>query len=255
MQLMAAYRFIFWNPKWPTIILIGCLSMLVPVVGIIVFIGYLFEVIEFYHRQSEEEKIPTVQPADGAFQLRRTAAPEDVRQRAYPDFNFSRLSDYLMRGLWPALLNLVASLPITFAIIALFFVCIFLVQIAVVNKAGGLVIGLIIGVTIFAYFAVILTWSIVHVPMYLRAGLARDFASAFSFGFLKDFMGRVGKELVVAQLFLFVGGLILTMIGMLACWVGLYPATIIAFMASHYMDYQLYELYLERGGKAILPAR
>jgi hypothetical protein len=255
MQYMAAYRFIFSNPKWFSIILIGCLCMFIPVVGIIVFIGYLFEVIEFFHRRCEEEKIPMVQPAEDAIQTRRTPRTQDIGEGSYPDFNVNRLSDYLLRGVWPVLVNLVASLPIMFAVGILFFIGVILIQVAETNNADGVVIGSIIAMMIVVYFAVMVVWSMARVPLYLRAGLGRDFVSAFSVRFFKDFIRRVGTELIVAQVFLFVGSLILTLIGVLACYVGLYPAMVVAIMASHYMDYELYELYLERGGSAIVPVR
>ncbi|OAI40503.1 hypothetical protein AYO40_00805 [Planctomycetaceae bacterium SCGC AG-212-D15] len=255
MQYFAAYRFIFWNPKWLIIILIGCLCMLIPVVGIIVFIGYLFEIIEFFHRRCEEEKVPTVQPADDAIQTGRGPMTDDAREAAYPDFDVNRLSDYLMRGLWPVLVNVVASLLILFALGIFFFVSLILIRVAADNNVGGLVIGITIGVMVVAYFALILVWSIVQVPIYLRAGLGRDFASAFSVRFFKDFLRRVGKELILAQLFLFAGSLVLTLAGLVACYFGLYPATVVMIMATHYMDFELYELYLERGGTAIVPVR
>src|SRR5579859_7900971 len=99
----------------------GGLCFLVPIVGPMVMVGYLFEVIEWLHRRREEEKLPWVEPTGvaaapegairtgpgasaGSFEL---AAPEQ-----YPDFNVNRIQDYLMRGVWPFLVQLLIGLPV-----------------------------------------------------------------------------------------------------------------------------------------------
>jgi hypothetical protein len=93
--------------------------------------------------------------------------------------------------------------------------------------------------------------SILITPMYLRAGLSGDFASAFSMEFYRDFMKRVGKEVVLMQLFLAATGAVLGIVGMALCYIGLFPALALMQYAHHHLDYQLYELYLERGGMLV----
>jgi hypothetical protein len=254
MQYMAAYRFIFSNPKWFTIVLIGCVCMLVPVAGPMVFIGYMFEIIEFFHRRHEESKIPMVEPAEDAIQTRPTSMRAHLPEESYPNFNTNQLSDYLVRGVWPVLVNMVVALPIMMAVGFFFFVSVMLISAAGANEEGGVVVGIMVAMAV-VYSAAMLALAVVQVPFYLRAGLGRDFGSAFSIDFFKDFMRRVGRELILAKLFLFAGSLVLMIVGVLACYFGLYPAAIIATMATHYMDYLLYELYLERGGASIVPVR
>jgi hypothetical protein len=91
------------------------------------------------------------------------------------------------------------------------------------------------------------------VPLYIRAGLRRDFASAFSMAFLKGFLKRVWLPLLLSQLFLHVTGSVLVLAGFLVFLVGAYPASALLMLATHHIDYQLYELYLRRGGEPIRP--
>ena len=83
------YAFIFENPKWATNVFYGFLcvlsSQLIPVVGVLLFIGYIFDVAESLHRHPD---------------------------RTYPDFTFNKFSNYLQRGVWPFLVSLVFSIPI-----------------------------------------------------------------------------------------------------------------------------------------------
>ena len=88
-------------------------------------------------------------------------------------------------------------------------------------------------------------------PLYLRAGFTRDFATGFSIAFVKDFMRRTGKDLVMSQAFLISTGFGVTLLGMLVLCVGMYPAIAIYMFAFNHQAYQLYELYLQRGGEPI----
>ena len=40
-------------------------------------------------------------------------------------------------------------------------------------------------------------------------------------------------------------------VGILTCFVGMYPAAALISFAHHHLDLQLYELYLERGGSPV----
>jgi hypothetical protein len=104
---------------------------------------------------------------------------------------------------------------------------------------------------VFAYVFVLLVMAIVSKPLYLRAGLSRDFAGAFSMAFFRDFFSRVGKEVFLSVLFLVGTGTVLTIVGLLACYVGIFPAVALLMFAQHHIDFQLYDLYLKRGGTPV----
>src|SRR5687768_5874807 len=72
-EYVRMYNYVFENPNWLTNVLLTVLCMLIPVIGGLIAIGYQFEVVS------------SLMLTQGA---------------RYPDFNFNRFSDYLMRGLW-----------------------------------------------------------------------------------------------------------------------------------------------------------
>ncbi len=262
MNYLLAYRFVFRSPNWLMNLLWGSLCFLVPIVGPMVIVGYLFEVIEWLHRRREEEKLPWVEPTgiaaapEGAVQTEPGASAGGYQYAApeqYPDFNVNRLQEYLMRGVWPFLVQLVIGLPLAFFIIGLYVLTVLLIGVAVANNVGPFVIVPILLVAALAFLVGLVLLGIIQVPLYLRAGLGRDFGSAFSMAYLKDFLKRTGKEVVLAQLFLHATGIVLGLVGALACFVGAYPAAALGMMATHHLDFQLYELYLARGGEPSLP--
>ncbi len=53
------------------------------------------------------------------------------------------------------------------------------------------------------------------------------------------------------QLFLIFSSMVVTSVGMLFCFVGIYPATALVEFAQTHLLYQLYEEYLRRGGQEI----
>jgi hypothetical protein len=69
--------------------------------------------------------------------------------------------------------------------------------------------------------------------------------------YLKDFLGRVGTELVLSFLFLLVTAPFVALAGILALCIGLYAAIVVISFAQYHLYYQLYELYLARGGTPI----
>jgi hypothetical protein len=97
----------------------------------------------------------------------------------------------------------------------------------------------------------ILAVGLVSVPMSLRAGLAQDLGAAFSWPFIRDFVGRMWLETILVHLFLAVSGTLIMLAGLLLFCVGVYPAGALVGFAQAHLIHQLYELYLQRGGTAI----
>ena len=262
MEYILAYRFVFQSRNWLMNLLWGSLCFLVPILGPMVLAGYLFEVIEWLHRRREEEKLPWVEPTgitaapEAAIQTEPGVSAGDFEYAApdhYPDFNVNRIQDYLMRGVWPFLVQMVVHLPVSLLFAGLY--VLMMVLIGVGSASGGPVwvflAIFLVGLVVTLLLAV--ASLIIMVPLYLRAGLSRDFASAFSMAFLKNFLRLTGKELVLSQLFLQATGAVAGIVGMMVCGVGLYPAMVLWAMAAHHLDFQLYELYLQRGGEPIRP--
>jgi hypothetical protein len=226
MKYLRSYQFLFDSPKWLTNLLAGTLAIIVPIVGPIVFIGYQFEILEGMHLRGEKN---------------------------YPDFDTNRLGQYLLRGLWPFLVQLIVGLPVGMLMGMLWaFVFIGSAVAGGGNKDAGGVVMLIV----FCFFVLLivvlnLLLPLLILPLTLRAGLTQDLGAAFSMAFLKDFVGKMWVEMVLMQLFFMVTAPFLIVIGLLACFVGLYPAAALIGFAHAYLLHELYELYLQRGGTEI----
>lgn len=233
-EYLRSYQYIFENPNWMMNVLAGFLCFLVagsvPVVGIVgqlVFLGYQYELIQV---------------------LIVTGGTR------YPDFDSNRLLDYLGRSLWPFLVGLVTTLPA----VVVFYIGFFgVLALAVTGAAvggeevgavlavllGGL--GMVVLVAVYAAFIVVIT------PMVLRAGLQQDFAAAFDFGWVLDFAKKMWLETLLTGLFVWATGMLLIVAGMLVFCIGTYAAVAVMMLAHSQLCYQLYMVYLGRGGKPI----
>jgi hypothetical protein len=218
MRYLHSYLYLFESPKWLKLVGIGALSSLVPIVGPIVFLGYLYGMVADLRHRGEGRP---------------------------PDFDLNRLMAYLMRGLWPFLVQMVvgmvANVILVPIVLAVMFGCV-----SVWGMPEGLLISYAFILPISIFFGCLL--QVVLIPMSLRAAYHLDFASAFDGTYVKDFIRRVGKELVISQLFLFATALGLGIVGLLLCYVGLYFVIPIIQFAQYHLIYQLQKLHEERGG-------
>ena len=227
MRYMEAYNYIFAHPEWTMNVLLAAVCSLIPVVGNIVLLGYQYEIVEAMHR---------------------------FPGQLYPKFDFNRFAPYLMRGVWPFLVNLIVSvllqIPIQCGNFALMGMSAAAGQ-GGGNDAAGVAIG--VGFLVFMLFVIVLSIAagLAMFPMLLRAGLSQDFAQAFKFAWIQDFIVKMWLEMVLMMLFLMATGMAVAMLGLLACCIGIIPAAVIIMMASAHLMGQLYMLYLSRGGEPI----
>jgi len=233
MEYMRAYHFIFENPNWTTTVAyIGLctLAAIIPGVSILLqllFLGYQFETVETLLR---------------------------TRGTQYPDFSFGRIGDYLGRGIWPFLISLIVGFvlaPIMYVAVIILVVIVALLASAAGDQAGPVVaiIGGIIGFAIF--LALMLAIMMLTMPMLLRSGLAQDFGAAFQFSWISDFVRKMYREMVLAGLFMIGTALPLALLGLLACGIGICVVMPIILLAQTHLMYQLYGIYLTRGGQPV----
>jgi hypothetical protein len=271
---LRSYLFVFDSHNWVLNLLFISLCSFIPIIGPIVLIGYFFEVIDSLLRRGSRgregsfedySEAITVEPVPAMLRAKSagvgdsdaiTADPpavlsedEDTPPTAYSDFTFDRFTEYLKRGVWPFLVNLIVNLPAGMFLALAMFLGMMGLGLAsrhsdAATVAGFCLLGLL-------YVFVLMVMAVVSKPLYLRAGLSRDFGSAFSMTFFRDFLSRVGKEVFVAVLFLAVTGTLLMILGLLACYVGIFPAMGLLMFAQHHIDFQLYDLYLKRGGTPV----
>jgi len=227
MRYFDAYSFVFDSPRWAMNLLLGAVCALIPVVGGIVLWGYQFEIIESLHRDP---------------------------RRTYPDFDFNHFVNYLKRGVWPFLVALVVTMVPSFVLVILSYAMMFAVGISA--SLAGQETGMLIAVVGFllgfaAIFAAAIAVGMISIPFVIRAGLAQDFGEAFRFDFVKSFIRKTWKEMILSMLFMMFSSMVVAMIGMLLCYFGMYPAMVLIMLAYAHIYYQLYQVYLARGGKPI----
>jgi len=235
-EYMRAYQFIFENPNWKTnllwLALAGVVAGLVPGVGMLVYIpllGYMFEVIESLL-------------ASGG--------------RSYPDVDMNRIERYFYRGLWPFLVGMIVSMVATFVVMPLWYGALLATIFSgagVGGDTGKVLIVLAMPVLFLLLMVALAAIGVVTLPFTLRAGFRQDFAEGFDFGWARDFWKRVGMDVVLANLFFFVTYSVLALLGTLAFCVGLYAAVAVATLAWSHLAYQLYSVYLSRGGTPVPP--
>lgn len=216
-----AYRFLFTGPNAWMNLLLGSVCILIPAIGQIVLIGYLIEAL---------------------------TAPKLDDQSPPPDFDFGRFVDYLTRGIWP----FVASLFVTLAVLLPFYLivalAIFGIQ-ATHLKGAGLAAAVILLALIF--MVVWIACLLVMEPLLIRAALLEQFHGIFSLAWVKDFIARMWPQMLVCWLFLMATALPLVLLGYAMCFVGVYPAIVLLTGAQWHLNFQMYELYLSRGGRPV----
>jgi hypothetical protein len=217
MKYMRALTYVFDNPRWWYLLLVGGLSFIVPVVGIIVFMGYLAITVERFHQ---------------------------TRDDAYEDFDFSKLETYLVRGIWPFLANVFLGVVMLPAYLLAFIVPRILG--AVLDSKEIMFIGF--GIGMILYMLVAFAGTFFWVPMVIAGALGQSFKAILSWAFIKDFAWKMKFEIFLALLFTSATGTVLGLAGMLLCCIGMYPAIALVIAMQWHLHWQLYELYLTRGG-------
>jgi hypothetical protein len=96
-----------------------------------------------------------------------------------------------------------------------------------------------------------IAFQIIVTPLMIRATITQDFKSAFDWGFLKDFLRRVWRELVGSMLFMLGVSLCLMVLAVVTCYIGAILAAPVAVFGWHHLQKQLYQLYLARGGEPV----
>src|SRR5437899_2377970 len=69
--------------------------------------------------------------------------------------------------------------------------------------------------------------------------------------FVQDFLRRVGRETLLAQLFVATSGTSIVLLGVLCLCVPMFPALALVHFAQYHLTGQLYRLYRARGGEAV----
>ena len=230
MNYTAALSDFFKSPKWLNNLLLGGVCMLIPIIGPLVLMGW--HVTVFWGRK-ETDKSP-----------------------GFPDFDFSNTGKYLQRGIWPFLASLVPTLvlaPVMSLMMIMFIGSVVTTQTGNAHgqhSVDGFPIAMFAVLGVVGLVIFFLTALLTH-PLRVAGALAQDFAPIFNWRRMKQFIALTWLEIVVSMVFLWGVGFFLALAGMMALFVGVYFAISITLFMSVHLDYQLYQLYLQRGGEPI----
>ena len=221
-----AIRFVFSHPEWFKNVLVGALCMLIPVLNQLVIFGYSYEITEMLHR-------------------RQTAT--------YPLFSFNRFATYVVRGVWPFVISFIVQ-TILQPVMQFSLQGSIMGTMLVMEQdetLGTILAATVIPLAIIFMLILIVGLTLVLTPVMLRAGLSQDFAQAFKLAWIKDFIRRMWLETIFVNLFMILSSIVLVPLG---CVFFCYPGLMVAMglsIAGANLNWQLYELFLARGGEPI----
>jgi hypothetical protein len=225
MQYNSSLTDFFKCPAWKNNMLLGAVATFIPIVGPLVLFGWHNTCL--WARGDREDPVQ------------------------FPAFNFDSFSKYLERGLWPFLVNLVASLVLVPVILIL---QIGLMLLLISNRPHGGNIALLVvvmGLIFIIYLIVLVFFGLFSTPLILRAIITQDFKAAFDLRFAKSFISLMWKEILSVMVFMLGVGLCLMVIAVITCYIGAILAAPVVMFSWHHLQRQLYKLYLTRGGEAV----
>lgn len=229
MNYFGAFDMIHRNPDWFVNLLLMFVCAIIPVVGSIVISGYMYETVEILHRTG------------GVY---------------YPRFDFNRFVEYLLRGVGPFLIGLIlGTLLSVVALVGYFAIVVSAVAAGAAGNGNGEVagVGAAIGMLFFFafFFTALLVVNFVQLPLALRGGLSSDIGQAFNFGWAMDFMKKTWLEMLLVFLFQFAVSMVAMVFIAVTCYLGMLIAIGYMILISAWLQFQLYRVYLSRGGEPI----
>ena len=229
-EYFRAYQAVLASGNWLLNLCWGMLAMfsssVIPLVGGMAWTGYTYDCVEHLHL---------------------------TRGKELPDFDVNRFGDYLTRGVFPFLTQLLiwSSLAAAYVLMYVSVIVIAAVSAAVGEEYAPIVLAVGLPLVGLALAVVVLTPMILLAPLMLRLGLSQDLSVGFKLSWWGDFLRRMWPELVLSTLFVLTTGLIMTTLGCLLIIVGSYAAWAWVSLASAHLSWQLYDLYLSRGGEPV----
>ena len=227
MNYNASISDFFKSPKWLPNLMLGAVTILIPLVGPLVLGGW--HVTGFWARGNRDDP--------GGF----------------PPYDFQYFGKYLERGIWPFLVGMVASMVLVPVMLCLI-LPLFLITRVMDSRHGhgpdGLFIAIIVGV-LCLQLLLSLAYQFLVTPLMVRATITQDFSAAFNFRFVKSFISLTWKELITSMLFMLGVGLCFMILAVVTCYIGAIVAAPVVIFSWHHLQKQLYLLYLARGGDAV----
>jgi hypothetical protein len=223
-DIVAAFKYPFTNPRWGMTMLYASLCQIIPVIGPMVLLGYFAEMIE------RLEKAP---------------------QAPCPEFRMDRLESYIRRGLWPFLALLLLGVALV-PMIGVSAIPALTIPIFHLDGLAAVMSGMASGLLVLG--AVVLV-ALISTPVGLASMLSGQVSTAFSPAYLTSWLRLSFGSLLLLNLLLMAIAIPMTAIGYMACFVGVYPAIAWLSYAQWHLAWQVYRTHLQRGGEPVLGSR
>ncbi|MCA9609861.1 MAG: DUF4013 domain-containing protein [Myxococcales bacterium] len=228
-----------WMGKvgWGTLFILS--GMCIPVFGQLVLLGW------------------------NALMLRRAVSGQDSPLPRL-EFDFDYMMKLVGTGLKAFLASLLWSLPFIAAIMV-GYCCIYIGMFGMIGgvAAGGEAageagagIGLVLGillmiVTFLVLFAFIIAANMVMQVAIMRAEITDDVNAALRFGEVMNMTKMLAKELFVGLIVMQLIGMVVAFAGILSLYLLLFPGIVIMQVIVTYFRAELYRVYLEKGGQPL----
>lgn len=221
---LAAFKEVFADPEWKTNVLLGLVLMMIPIVGPIALSGWMCEVHQRF--------------------IRRHPNP-------IPKIDFGDFGDYIKRGLPVFLSSLLFGFPLYILVYVIFAALGFGTMLLMRITGEPLIAIAVVAVGGIVASVFMLSMMVVLNAVHTRAELTEEFGQAVKFGEVMSYTkATFGKTLWKSITFSFLAfGVII--LGMLMCYVGLYPAIAVLQIAALHQRRQIYQWYLAQGGTPI----
>jgi len=212
----------FKSPNWVMNVLwcVGCVVLSSVVVGTLVLFGYVAEVA-----------------------VARTGG----RKENWPDFDINRLSDYLLRGLWPFLWNLIW----TFILMIVGGIPM-LITVALASALGNndqVVPAILVGV-VGGVISLVIYWACLVMMMasMMHSALGNDFMKGADTRWIGLFFSRMSGVCLVAALVIGLASVPLSLLGLLFCFVGIFVVQAYLYLVFADATAQIHDIFVSRGG-------
>ncbi len=219
MQYGLAFRYALDRTGGSGSVLLMTLCEMIPIIGTVATLGYRAEV--------------AIALLDDSDELRR-----------HPRFDFNKFGEYLQLGVWPFLMQLLLAICMVIPMLASMF--------------GGMAIGAAINdpmLGMFIAFAGYMVSYLLFIALAVTMTFHSELVGRFDFGgglrFTFQFLATVGGTAIVAAIIYSFLSFFVIIVGLLCCFVGIYPAIVVIQMAAQHLMVQLHIEYQERGGEPI----
>ena len=232
-----AFKYLFEQPDWMRIMLMGTLYMFIPVVGNFAIQGYAVRLMKHIIVTGDDRSLPRLEG----------------------------LGDLISLGIGPAAASMIWMFPVIF--IAYFLMAVGMavpvllgLGIGAAIKAAGAgdevaaLVGILVGAVgliavFFLFYAALIVMSYYLTAMMTIVEITGKIEYAWRFSEIRAFMRTLAPDYRRAFIGLQLRTLGVSMLGGLLCWLGIIPAMMVVIHASSHVRAQMYRLYLARGGR------